>query len=96
MKDAAIRESLYADCRAVTQVYNAASKLVVGRRVRVVSKFNGQPHGGRSRKPLTGQVLVIDSVHFNEGSEISLCGHHEDGRWLGAGFWLSDVEFLEE
>lgn len=92
--DAALRCSLDADRRAAQQVQDAARKLVVGKRVRVTSKFNGQPYG-RSRPPLTGKILIIDSV-FLDGSEVSFTGHHEDGSWLHAGFSLSDIEFLEE
>jgi len=96
-KDAQIRQSLASDQRAYRQVHAAALKLVEGRRVRVTSNFNGQPHGGRSRKALTGKILIIDSVHFYEGSDtVSFCGHTEDGGWINAGFTLNDIEFLEE
>jgi hypothetical protein len=80
---------------AVKTHWEAAQLEAVGKRVRVVSDFNGQPYG-RSRASLRGQILIIDSVHLYDDGRVSFCGHREDGRWLDAGFGINDIEFLEE
>lgn len=65
---------------------------VVGRQARIVSNFNGQPHGGRSRKPLTGKVIEISSVSLYEDGTYSFCSWKPD--WINAGFGPDDIEFL--
>lgn len=66
-----------------------ANEFVKGRGVRIVSKFNGQPHG-RSRKPLTGKIFHARSVLITS-SNISL--------WIGdelLACGLEDVEFIDD
>ncbi len=66
-----------------------ARSLVLGRRVRIVSAYNGQPFG-RSRKPLTGKVFEVVGVSL-DGSAFSL--------WLsgnGLSIGIDEVEFLDE
>lgn len=65
---------------------------ICGRKARIVSKFNGQPYGGRSRKPLTGKVVEITSVYLKCDGTYSFHSARPD--WIGAGFGPEDVEFL--
>lgn len=67
-----------------------AAKIVKGRQARVVSNFNGQPYGS-SRKPLTGQCLLIEGACLNDDGSVSL--YTLDPR-VNAGFGLADVEIL--
>ena len=64
---------------------------VCGRKARIISKFNGQPYGGRSRKPLTGKVVEITSV-FLSGGGYSF--HSTRPEWINAGFGPEDIEFI--
>lgn len=74
--------------RAIGDVQFLAKSLLVGRRARYVSNFNGQPIG-RSRKPLTGKEFEIKDVSVEE--------HHI---WLWDGDFEhcccepKDVEFI--
>jgi len=65
---------------------------IVGRKARIVSKFNGQPYGGRSRKPLTGKVIEITSVYLCSDGTYSFHSARPD--WINAGFGPNDIEFL--
>lgn len=68
-----------------------AEALVVGRSARVISNFNGQPHG-RSHKPLTGQTLRISGVCLTEQGDVTLM---TDDPRVNTGFLLTDVQLLE-
>lgn len=66
------------------------SETLVGRSARIVSKFNGQPHG-RSRPPLTGKVFPIVAAFAESDGDITV--------WLGAqvrvySLKLGEVEVL--
>jgi hypothetical protein len=65
---------------------------IIGRKARIVSKFNGQPYGGRSRKPLTGKVVEITSVYLCPDGTYSFHSARPD--WINAGFGPNDIEFL--
>ena len=59
-----------------------------GRKVRIISKYNGQPFGS-SKKPLTGQVFTIKSVMFDFAGPMLFV----EGQNLSLG--LSEVEFVD-
>jgi len=75
----------------VQQLHQEANALI-GRKARFVSKFNGQPYGGRSRKPLTGKVIEIGAVHLSSDGTYSFCSFKPD--FINAGFGPKDIEFL--
>lgn len=69
---------------------NKAEVLVKGKRVKIVSNYNGQDYG-RSKPALTGQIFEVTSIHID--------GLHRGG-WLfikgqrlGLGF--DEVEWVE-
>ena len=70
----------------------SADRVFKGRRVRFVGSFNGQPHGGRSRKSLAGTEAVITGVYLCETRGVTF--HSSEPRWINAGFTLDDVEFV--
>lgn len=75
----------------VSDIAREADKIVLhGRKMRVISRFNGQPYGS-SRKPLTGQILDIVDVHLSSDGEVSFTTC--DSR-VNCGVLLSDVEIL--
>lgn len=47
------------------QANNLVREQLIGRECRVLSNFNGQPHG-RSRKPWTGKVCKIQSAYIDD------------------------------
>ena len=51
--------------------YKEAEELIVGRNVRILSAYNGQPHG-RSKPSMLGEVRSVDAVHFDMQSGVSL------------------------
>jgi hypothetical protein len=65
-----------------------ANVYLKGRKVRIISTYNGQPHG-TSKKPLTGQVFTIKRIYFD---------HREPGLFLEGqdlSLGLSEVEFID-
>lgn len=89
-----VDKKAHADLERLAREHKAinreAQKIVKGRQARVVSKFNGQPYGS-SRKPLTGQCLLIEGACLNDDGRVSL--YTFDPR-VNAGFGLDDVEIL--
>jgi hypothetical protein len=75
---------------AATAIQTAASMLAKGKRVKIVSAYNGQDYG-RSKPPLTGQIFEVTSIHID-------ALHHGGflfikGQRLGLGF--DEVEWVE-
>lgn len=48
-----------------------ANLLAVGKKVRILSDFNGQPYG-KSRKSLCGDVFTIGAVYLESTGRVSL------------------------
>ncbi len=65
-----------------------AQEEVLGRRVRITSDYNGQPHG-HSSKSLRGVVRRIQTIHFDmqEGVSFKLEGY-------GLFIRMEEVEFI--
>jgi len=76
------------------ELQRRAKSIFLGRRVRFVGEFNGQPRGGRSRKPLTGKEAVITAVFLSEREGVTF--HSCEPRWITAGFGLNHVEFVRD
>lgn len=72
-----------------TALAETANNILKGRRVRITSKFNGQPMG-RSKKPLTGKAVSIDIVYLNEWGVPSFFSNEIPD----AGFSIDDCELL--
>lgn len=49
---------------------NRLDALVAGRKVKVLSEFNGQPWG-RSKRAMTGQILTVKWGHLHGHAEFS-------------------------
>jgi len=64
--------------------------LLIGRRVRIISNYNGQPYG-HSKKPLTGLEFVIEGVQVDTLSGINLRAPTGHRLYLG----IEEVEFLD-
>ena len=65
ISDHATKTELFLLCSEADRLEGVATRKVVGRRVRIISKtFNGQPYG-RSRKTLTGREYYVKSVIFD-------------------------------
>lgn len=89
--DQEVKAYLQALALKVQQLEQEARSMV-GRKARIVSKFNGQPYGGRSRKPLTGKVVEITSVYLCSDGTYSFHSTRPD--WINAGFGPNDIEFV--
>lgn len=50
--------------------------LVAGRKVKVISDFNGQPYG-RSRRSLRGQTLTVERAHIDTHWGLSFATEEE-------------------
>ena len=85
-----ISEKLSYALSDINDAIGAASDHVAGKKVTILSNFNGQPHG-RSRKSLKGSVQTVKRASFDGGS---LWLWLEDGGqcWCAIGF--EEVEFL--
>jgi hypothetical protein len=57
--------------------------------------FNGQQHG-RSRKPLTGERVLIASVFLSEREGVTFRAFRtESGKLIDAGFTLKEIRFVD-
>jgi hypothetical protein len=74
----------------VKAAQDEADQRIVGRQVRVVSNFNGQPFG-RSRKSLKGELLRVAGVALYGDGRYSFW---TDDPRVNAGFDPEDVEFI--
>jgi hypothetical protein len=54
--------------RVLALTLNEIDSFCVGKRVKIISNYNGQPHG-RSKPPLTGRIFEVEYVSTND-SEI--------------------------
>jgi hypothetical protein len=75
---------------AATAIQTAASMLAKGKRVKIVSAYNGQDYG-RSRPSLTGKIVEVESIHIDPlhgGGCLFVKGQN-----LGLGF--DEVEWVE-
>lgn len=86
-----IAEELRDANQAIRNIQEEARCRVVGKQVRIVSNFNGQPYG-RSRRSLKGTIQTVNSLLLD--------GHHiwlflEDGGRCWVGIGLKEVEFLD-
>jgi hypothetical protein len=87
-----IAEKLIDANQTIKNIQEEARCLVAGRKVRIVSNFNGQPCG-RSRKSLKGTVQTVKSLQLD--------GYHiwlflEDGGKCWCGVGLKEVEFIDD
>lgn len=85
--DMAPTQELIAAGVAIKATQTALTEKYRGRRVRIISDFNGQMHG-RSRAALTGQILTVRSVDVDAFS-VSL---FLDGQNVAVS--VGEVEFL--
>lgn len=72
---------------------NAHAQQVVGCRVQIISDFNGQSCGGRSKKSLRGRTFEIESVWI-EPNQITLCLKDPRGPMYGLYCGPEDVKFV--
>lgn len=88
--DAQVKQELSLLAWQYRQLCDKATLVAVGRKVRIVSDFNGQPYG-RSKKSLRGKILTINSVHLYQDDRVSFCC---DDPSVQAGFDMLDMEFV--
>ena len=82
-----IRSEIEAASRQVRAINTKWNMLLAGVRVRILSKYNGQPFG-ISKKPLTGETRKIEDVNITaEGVYLRL-----EGERLYIG--LEEVDFV--
>lgn len=92
MSDQDIRARLVLANQTVRDLHAQFRLELTGKKIRVVSKYNGQ-HVGRSRKPLTGRILTINNVALDSGwPSHPAFGTDEERLYIG----LDEVEFVEE
>jgi len=48
----------------INRIHNDLSKLMVGRKAKIISDFNGQMYG-KSKKSMKGREFVVESVHVS-------------------------------
>jgi len=88
----AIRARLIAANQQVRDLHAQFRAELTGKKIRVVSKYNGQ-RVGRSRKPLTGRILTINNVAVDSGwPSHPAFGTEESGLYIG----LDEIEFVED
>ena len=79
--------NVYQAAVRIEGIISKVNKNYVGKRFRVLSNYNGQPYG-RSKKSMKGDILVVESIGFNdEKAYIFPKGHR-----LSLG--INEVEFI--
>lgn len=76
MTDADIKRELLKINAEMDTLQLKLDTLVAGRKIRVLSNYNGQPYG-RSRKSLHGQVLTVERGSFHGHWGISFATEEE-------------------
>ena len=70
----------------IKEIKDKISKILIGRKVRVISDYNGQPHG-KSKPKLTGKIFTI--THYVDDSYVWVKGQH-------VGLRFNEFELLTE
>jgi hypothetical protein len=82
------------ECKAysdkIRSIHDRVSKMLVGRKARIISNFNGQPYG-TSHKSLKGKIMTIKMVSVDETD----CQVY-DGQVSNCYLRMDEVEFLED
>jgi len=52
----------------ITKIRNGLSEIMIGRKAKITSNYNGQSCGGRSKPSLKGKVITIKDVFIGSDS----------------------------
>lgn len=94
--DANLRAEALEIREAMKRLRGAADRDYRGRVAEFVDPtFNGQQYG-RSKKPLTGERVLIESVFLDEREGVTFHAYRtESGKPIDAGFTLKEIRFID-
>lgn len=61
-----IQNYLKVSLKKIQEMERIGASLVIGRKVEIVSPFNGQPYGS-SRKSQKGKIKIVTGLHLDSG-----------------------------
>lgn len=87
-----LNEKLQHTLRDIKYMISGANDQVAGKKVTILTNFNGQPHG-RSKKSLKGSIQVVKRATFDQ-DQIWLWLEDDGQCWCAIS--VHDVEFLSD